>query len=358
MKLFSPFIIFFGAIFLMAGCSTSRDLPLGIADTYYGFLPCADCPGISYKLQLDNKGRYHVTRDYVDRQSVFEDEGKYTFEKGQVQLWSDGRIIERYQYEQDRLFMLDGDGNRIQTELAPYYTLYKGDPVRAKDPDAEVVSEENVHYRGTGNEPFWGIRITDENQIVFKGLMEDEIEFSVPVISTDLSDDVKTVIYTGAQDDKKVIVSITTEACQDDMSGFHFPTRLEVDLKTGDQQYNLRGCGQFMNKYALAGSWILEAVNGEELNDEKRPTLSLHLPAGRITGNAGCNRYFGQIESLEDGTLSFGAIGATKMACPNMKREDEFLRFMGRDDFQWSISVAGKLLLESGGEQMLFGRTP
>lgn len=356
MKSFSSFAIVFMAVVILTGCSAGRDLPSGMADTYYGFLPCADCPGISYQLQLDNKGRYHVVRDYVDRESIFEGDGEYTFKNGQVQLWSDGKIIERYEYEGDRLIMLDGEGNRIETELAPYYTLYKGDAERSKNPDVGNISDPNINYRGTGNEPFWGIQITDENQIIFKGLMEDEMEFSVPVTGTDLSDDVKTIIYTGEQDDKKLTVTITTEACQDNMSGFYFPTRLDVSVEMGDKKYDLRGCGQFLSKYALAGSWVLESINGNEIAEEKKPTLGLHLPAHRITGNAGCNHYFGQIESLENGSISFGAIGATKMACPDMSLENEFLRFMSQDNFKWTISLTGKLLLESGGEEFLFGR--
>lgn len=357
MKLFSHWITFTIIAGFVFGCSTSRHFPAELADTYYGFLPCADCPGIRYQLELKEDGKYREVRDYVDRESVFEEEGEFTFKDKQILLWSDGKVVSRYDLEGERLIMLDGNGHRVESPLAPYYILYKGDPERSKDPEGENYADnKNLNYRGSGNEPFWGLQITQDDQIVFNMLMEEEVEVVFPATGIELSDDVKTITYSGERDGEKIVASITTEPCQDDMSGFHFPTLLEVHVELEGKEYQLRGCGQFVNQYTLTGSWELESINDEMLAEEKLPTLNLHLPAQRITGNGSCNRYFGQLESLDENSIAFGTIGATQMACPNMNLETVFFNFLNRDQINWSITTAGKLLLVSGDDQFLFAR--
>src|SRR5690625_6503571 len=97
MKLFSQWITLVVIIPFVLGCSPARQLPSDLADTYYGFLPCADCPGIRYQLELNEDGKYRQIRDYVDRESTFEEEGEFTFKNKQILLWSDGKVTGRYE---------------------------------------------------------------------------------------------------------------------------------------------------------------------------------------------------------------------------------------------------------------------
>lgn len=46
---------------------------------------------------------------------------------------------------------------------------------------------------------------------------------------------------------------------------------------------------------------------------------------GKITGNGGCNRFFG-IYTQDGNTLQIGPIGSTKMACANLRQEQEFFQ--------------------------------
>ena len=70
--------------------------------------------------------------------------------------------------------------------------------------------------------------------------------------------------------------------------------------------------------------WALEEIsfNGLPLeldfNEIKRPVLELHVNDKKINGNDSCNSIFGSIETLDKSSISFGKIGATRMACPNM----------------------------------------
>src|SRR5690625_7542483 len=113
-----------------------------------------------------------------------------------------------------------------------------------------------------------------------------------------------------------------------------------MNVELEEKAYKQRDCGQFHNHYAHTRSWEREPINDEMLAEERIPTLNLHLPAHRITGNGRCNRYFGQLESLDENSISFGAIGATKMACANMNLETVFFNFLNRDQINWSITTA------------------
>lgn len=87
--------------------------------------------------------------------------------------------------------------------------------------------------------------------------------------------------------------------------------------------------------------------------------LTLTLAEGRASGFAGCNTYFGAY-TLEAAALSFGELGATKMACPGEAgaREAEFLAALGRVA-GYQISRTQLTLLDAAGQTvMVFAAAP
>lgn len=79
----------------------------------------------------------------------------------------------------------------------------------------------------------------------------------------------------------------------------------------------------------LEGEWVISEVKGEALpaDLEKVPFVVFDLKAKRIHGNAGCNMINSGIITDESNprSLSFPAIAATMMACPNMDVEKKVL---------------------------------
>jgi uncharacterized membrane protein/heat shock protein HslJ len=72
--------------------------------------------------------------------------------------------------------------------------------------------------------------------------------------------------------------------------------------------------------------WLLsELGRGERVPAEVR--IDAAFEEGRISGSAGCNRYFANIESPTPGALRIGPIGATRRMCepPVMELEDRYL---------------------------------
>ena len=72
--------------------------------------------------------------------------------------------------------------------------------------------------------------------------------------------------------------------------------------------------------------WALIELNGEPIvrtAGDKAPYLELSSKKSSAFGFGGCNRFFGSYEAT-DRSLKLGALGATRMACPEgMDREQE-----------------------------------
>ena len=72
-------------------------------------------------------------------------------------------------------------------------------------------------------------------------------------------------------------------------------------------------------------SWRLEMIGNKKLSNGTRSTLEFSKN-NRISGMAGCNRYFGSYE-LNDKGFKVGKIGLTKMICPEplMRHENNYI---------------------------------
>jgi putative lipoprotein len=71
--------------------------------------------------------------------------------------------------------------------------------------------------------------------------------------------------------------------------------------------------------------WRAQEIGGRSVLDMVQATLSIEA-GGRISGSAGCNRYFGTA-SVKDGMIEVGPLGTTRMACmpAQMDQEKNFL---------------------------------
>lgn len=87
-------------------------------------------------------------------------------------------------------------------------------------------------------------------------------------------------------------------------------------------------------------SWQLEDLGGTGVLDRVQATLAF-TDAGRVAGNASCNRFFGAVE-LSGASISFGALGSTRMSCSEavMRQERRYLRALeGAERFTLDGSV-------------------
>ena len=98
------------------------------AGVYEGVLPCADCTGIRTQLTLREDLSYSLTYEYLSRNPIaFSESGRFTWSEdgSRVTLDTGGEGSRSYQVGENRLFHLDGDGERITGVLAEHYVLHK-----------------------------------------------------------------------------------------------------------------------------------------------------------------------------------------------------------------------------------------
>ena len=79
-------------------------------------------------------------------------------------------------------------------------------------------------------------------------------------------------------------------------------------------------CDNESNNIIKSETWHIKEIGGIS-EFETRPFIEFDIDESRITGNSGCNNFFGEL-SIDKDKISFENVGATRMACPDMSTED------------------------------------
>lgn len=232
----------FLVVILLQACALNKSVvPTG---QYFGELPCADCPGISYSLSLNKDFTYTEATRYQGREAGdFLDSGKYELINDTiVKLTSkpEHAGLKQFVAKNNQLFILDLEGNPIESSYASWYILTKDKP--------------SAHS--------------------------------------------------------------------------------EKQLNT---------------------TWELQLINDLPVTlENKLPYLEFQLDDNRFTGFGGCNRINGTVQQ-DAHTLKFGMIIATKMACPDMEIESQFLKLL--NNRTWNYEIEGSnLILIDGNERLIFSK--
>lgn len=83
----------------------------------------------------------------------------------------------------------------------------------------------------------------------------------------------------------------------------------------------------------LDGEWNVIEMNGKKLDPaQAKQVIGIEASTKRLFGNAGCNRIMGQVEYTDahKNIIKFPHVGTTRMACPDMKGENEFLQTLNK----------------------------
>lgn len=101
-------------------------------------------------------------------------------------------------------------------------------------------------------------------------------------------------------------------------------------LITGCRSHN---AAAFSSLSDLNGEWDIVELDGTALNFAgTRHYLAFDMENKRISGYAGCNRIIGSLvyENERNNAIRFPQISTTRMACPDMKSEQELLQILDR----------------------------
>jgi len=90
-----------------------------------------------------------------------------------------------------------------------------------------------------------------------------------------------------------------------------------------------------------------------EMNVDDDTDMSLQFNNdSQISGHGGCNRFFASYE-LKDGKLTFGPLGATRMACPEPAASIELSYFEALSATRTAVRVDRRLALKNDAGQTL-----
>lgn len=99
----------------------------------------------------------------------------------------------------------------------------------------------------------------------------------------------------------------------------------------------LSSCGTSKQAAVLAdisGEWNIIEINGTAVvpaSEQEFPFIGFDTKGGKIYGNSGCNRIMGSFDvNAKPGTIDLGALGSTRMMCPDMTVEENVLSALSK----------------------------
>lgn len=191
-------------------------------------------------------------------------------------------------------------------------------------------SKEEGYFRAVGKDSSWILEIS-EQRIRFYDRQKQEDVLAIhtePVLAADA--DVK--LYLIQSVDQNLQISIYAETCEgykNQKSNYKVEIKRKEGVKSNEESFS--GCGNYSIDYRLFDRWVLESLEGKELDKtlfrNDLPSMEINSSTKKVNGFSGCNRFNGSIFQERE-LLRFTQLLSTKMACEQMDFEDKFLKVL------------------------------
>jgi len=190
--------------------------------------------------------------------------------------------------------------------------------------------EMKYYFTATGNEPFWGLKIGND-EIVFTSLITGKEKIIFPSVEAIKAMDANVKMYKVSNETSTAAITIQQLECQNSMSGVISPYKVTIEIKNNSEleTKKLSGCGKYNTDYRLHDIWVLEELNGFKvfITDFQRelPRIEINSAENKFMGYGGCNAISGTIFYEKD-FLRFSKVVSTLMACSPGNKEGEFVK--------------------------------
>jgi uncharacterized membrane protein len=216
------------------------DMEIEFPAFYSGVLPCASCPGIQYTLIL-KEGRYEEISGYIDREpGWFTETGIWTLIDDTLRILdNDHQPIKTFLYLDNALELLNREENRVETEHNQAYRLEKSSDFRSIYQHHQQLKEEkDVKLVASGNEPFWAVHLSRDDELLFQTPGSSE---SYQSGSPEVEDGV--VVYRAESKSGEIVLQLDDKYCQDSMSGYLFTHTASITISGR----KMTGCASFLD---------------------------------------------------------------------------------------------------------------
>ena len=322
-----------------AAPATRGGSPLGtLPATYAGTIPCADCSGIRYQIDLLPHSAFAQRTTYLRN-----GRDESTYDLGSWSISIDGRTLVldgghdgvSYWAIQDArtLRKLDLQGEPIQSTLP--YELVRTTGMTPIEPRLRLqgmfrTKADAPRFRDCRSNLRWPVARTDDYPSLERAYTEKR---SAPGAELRVAIDARIerrARADGAGSQPTLVVERYVRAMPGDTCG-----SAAVQPGLADTRWRPIRIGE-----------RAVTVSGKE----HEPWIVLDDRTLKVTGSGGCNRFSGSYGSGA-GTIQFGPLASTRMACPAMETETAFLHALeGARRFR----LAGRHLdLEDGGGAVL-----
>ena len=299
----------FAGVLILAACQSDDtdssfdwravvDFPV----SFSGTLPCADCPGIDYQLNLFADQSFFLQTDYQDR-----DPGRF-FQLGRWQLHAQNTLVllsdqQNYRFainDKDQLTLLNQQGQIIDSEHN--YQLHNDGRFKAIYP--QLAMRGLYHHSGDGS--FFSECLTGQRWQVVDGADHQILQ--------------KRYAEMQQKPDQALLISANAELLPDDQqkSTADISGKLLINTFTGI--WPGETCGRPGYKENLLDTyWKLTRLQNQPVivvDGQREPSLT--LASGNdpsVSGSDGCNRIIGSFQ-LKANKLKFSKMASTMMACP------------------------------------------
>ncbi|KRD12571.1 heat-shock protein [Flavobacterium sp. Root901] len=206
-----------------------------------------------------------------------------------------------------------------------------------KTSDTKAISEYGAqedemkyYFTATGNEPFWGLKMGNDN-IIFTSLIPGKEKLIFPSVDAVKAMDANVKMYKVTNETSSATITIQQVDCQNSMSGAISPYKVSIEIKNNSElePKKIDGCGKYNTDYRLHDIWVLEELNGFKVfvTDFQRelPRIEINSSENKFMGYGGCNAISGSIFYEKD-LLRFSKVISTLMACAPGNKEGEFTK--------------------------------
>jgi len=300
---------------------------------YSGVLPCADCPGIRFEIDLRPANVYFLRMTYLGTtpERVYDDIGAWS-------LASDLRTI----------------ALRGARQSPMLFSIANGNTLRKLDAEGQVIESElnysvarQAKYEPIAPEvPLRGMYMTSASGAVIEECttgMKLSLEGPQAAAIGEAFDKLRN----GAARPALVAVEGKIES-GDDAVGKLTPSG-------PGKFWPSETCGARGVTHELEGSrWVLVRMSDQPVlvaEGKPEPYVVLQSATKQIVGHGGCNRLSGGY-SIAGDTLQFSEITTTRMACPEVERENSFLNAL-ETVAKWRLMDNQLVLLDKSNKEVL-----